>query len=199
MTQAKPRFRTIEDYLAYDDGTAAHYELVDGELVELPTESPQNLQIVMFLIACFLQSGIPYYRLGIKSQIVVPSNTVTAREPDLIVHSEASIAAMNGLTQALIRPEMPAPLLVIEIVSPGEPGTENYDRDYIDKRREYALRGIPEYWLIDPNRRVTIVLVLDGQQYLEVGQFRGHDCITSPLFPELQLIAAQVLNAGQLR
>jgi len=33
MTQAKPRFRTIEEYLDYDDGTDTRYELVDGQLV----------------------------------------------------------------------------------------------------------------------------------------------------------------------
>ena len=36
MTQAKPRFRTIKDYLDYDDGTDTRYELVNGELVEMP-------------------------------------------------------------------------------------------------------------------------------------------------------------------
>jgi Uma2 family endonuclease len=197
MSQAKPRFRTIRDYLAYDDGTNRRYELVKGELVELPTESPQNLEIVMFLITCFLQLGIPYYQLGIKYQIEVSSRSVTAREPDLMVHSEASSAAMSGIPQALIRHEMPAPLLVIEVVSPGEPGTENYNRDYIEKRKEYAVRGISEYWLIDPNRSVVIVLTLDEDEYREMGQFRDRDRVISPAFPTLQLAASQILSAGR--
>ena len=50
MTQAKPRFRTIEEYLNYDDGSDRRYELVDGELSELPNEDPRNLLIARFLL-----------------------------------------------------------------------------------------------------------------------------------------------------
>lgn len=42
MTQAKPRFRTFEEYLNYDDGSDRRYELVNGELIELPPESEPN-------------------------------------------------------------------------------------------------------------------------------------------------------------
>jgi Uma2 family endonuclease len=60
---------------------------------------------------------------------------------------------------------MPPPALVVEVVSPGEPGTPNYDRDYVDKPKEYADRGIPEYWIIDPERQVILVLMLAGERY----------------------------------
>lgn len=30
---------TLEEYLHYDDGTDTRYELVNGELIALPTES----------------------------------------------------------------------------------------------------------------------------------------------------------------
>jgi len=79
MTQAKPRFRTIEEYLDYDDGTDTHYELVNGELVEMGAESTLNTQIAVFLIAAFLQLGISCSRLGIKQQI-----SVSSREESLI-------------------------------------------------------------------------------------------------------------------
>ena len=41
MTVITQKF-TLEDYLAYDDGTETRYELVDGELIAMPTESPIN-------------------------------------------------------------------------------------------------------------------------------------------------------------
>ncbi|MER3432832.1 MAG: hypothetical protein C4288_05210 [Leptolyngbya sp. ERB_1_1] len=197
MTQTKRRFTSIEEYLDYDDGSDRRYELVNGELIELPTESPQNLLIAAFLLVQFAQIGIPIYRLGIKHQIVVSSTEVTAREPDLTVHSEASARVMLQQSQALLRQNTPAPVLVVEVVSPGKPGTENYDRDYIEKRKEYAERGIPEYWLIDPERAVVLVLQLEAQQYLEVGEFRGRDIVVSPTFSELQLTAEEVLRAGR--
>jgi hypothetical protein len=45
MTPAKPRFRTIDEYLSYDDGTNTRYELVDEELIEIGAESPLNMAI----------------------------------------------------------------------------------------------------------------------------------------------------------
>jgi Uma2 family endonuclease len=109
---------TIEEYLTYDDGTDTRYELVDGVLVEMGAESTLDTQIVMFLVATFLQMGVSYYRLGIKQQIAVSTDVATARDSDLIVHSPDSAQAISGLNQALLLADMPPPALVIEVVSP---------------------------------------------------------------------------------
>jgi Uma2 family endonuclease len=196
MAIAANRKMTLEEYLNYDDGTDTRYELVDGVLVEMGAESTINTQIALFLVATFLQMGIPYYRLGIKQQIAVSSREVTARDPDLIVHSDESVKAIEGLRQALLYANMPAPMLVIEVVSSGEPEEKNYDRDYIEKRREYADRGIPEYWIIDPDRQIVLVLTLVGQSYQEQ-HFTGQMAIVSPIFPNLNLTADRVVKAGR--
>ena len=60
------------------------------------------------------------------------------------------------------------PHLVVEVVSPGQ---SNRDRDYDRKRRQYAARGICEYWLLDPEEEAITVLQLDEGNYLEVGRF----------------------------
>jgi Uma2 family endonuclease len=186
---------TLEEYLAYDDGTETRYELVDGELVEMGAESTLNTQIAMFLAFTFGALGIPSYRIGMKQQIAVSSSIATARDPDLIVHSEASTLAISSLKQALLMPEMPVPMLVIEVVSNSATDKKSRDRDYIEKRREYAERGIPEYWIIDPDRQVVFVLTLQNQVYLEQ-EFKGEIAIASPTFPNLALTAQQVLKAG---
>lgn len=77
---------------------------------------------------------------------------------------------------------MPPPLLVIEVVSPGE---LQHERDYIAKRRQYEERGIPEYWLVDPERQLIMVLALSPQTYTNIGQFQTNSFIVSPTFPEL--------------
>ncbi|WP_421656901.1 hypothetical protein [Leptothermofonsia sp. ETS-13] len=41
-TTTSSKFLTFEEFLAYDDGTETRYELEDGELVEMPPESPVN-------------------------------------------------------------------------------------------------------------------------------------------------------------
>lgn len=195
MSIATNQRLTLEEYLNYDDGTDTRYELVDGVLVEMPTESTENTQIAMFLISVFLQLGIPYYQLGIKQQIAVHSKKATARDPDLIVHSEHSARAISGLKQALLRFDMPPPTLVVEIVSNSDTDKQSRDRDYIEKRSEYANRGIPEYWIIDPIQQVILVLTLSTESYQEQ-VFRGTDAIASPTFPALSLSADQVLKAG---
>ncbi|MCS6815697.1 MAG: Uma2 family endonuclease, partial [Cyanobacteria bacterium] len=138
QTSTTPLPMTLEEYLNYDDGTETRYELVDGVLVEMGAESTINTQIAVFLLLYFSQLGVPSDCLGIKQKIAVTSITVTAREPDLIIHSEASAQAIAGSPQAILRPEQPNPLLVIEVVSPGDEESDNYRRDYIEKRQEYA-------------------------------------------------------------
>jgi Uma2 family endonuclease len=193
MTQAKPRFRTLEEYLDYDDGTDTRYELVNGELVELPNEDPINPTIATVLLAAFLALGIRPRRLAIGHQIEVESDTVSARQPDLVVHTAESIQALLS-GERIIRLGMPAPLLVVEVVSPGSPSSQNYQRDYVKKPREYAARGIPELWQIDPSRAVVHVLELVNGAY-QSRPFHGDDRILSPQFPSLQLTAAQILAA----
>jgi Uma2 family endonuclease len=45
---------TLEEFLAYDDGTDNLYELENGELIWMPSESEINRRIAMFLLAYLL-------------------------------------------------------------------------------------------------------------------------------------------------
>jgi Uma2 family endonuclease len=193
-SQPLPQPMTLEAYLNYDDGTDTRYELVDGNLVEMPTESPLNNTIALFLISTFLGLGIPYYRLATHHQLQVYSDRATAREPDLIVHTEASAAAIlkDG---KLLRLDQPTPQLVVEVVSSSDTDKASRDRDYIEKRREYAQRGIPEYWIIDPMAAAVRVLTRVGETYQDQ-TFVGADKLVSPSFATLALTAAQILTAG---
>ncbi len=195
MTQAKPRFRTIEEYLTYDDGTDTHYELVDGVLVAMGAEKRLNEKIALWLLSQFLRL-VPTDLIARGTQIAVRSTSVTARNPDLMILTEELDQILSQQSQSLITFEMPNPALVVEVVSPGEIGSDNYNRDYIDKPKEYAARGILEYWLIDPSRSVVIVLTLKGDSY-ETQSFMGQAAIVSSAFPALQLTAEQILNAGK--
>ncbi|MDX2241045.1 MAG: Uma2 family endonuclease [Leptolyngbyaceae cyanobacterium bins.302] len=182
---------TLEDYLKYDDGTDTRYELVNGELVAMPRESELNNRIASFLFAYFLQSGIPYYCLRIGAQIAVSGARATAREPDLLVLSEETAAALEGAPHCLITQDMPPPSLVVEVVSPKQ---EN--RDYRYKRTEYAARQIPEYWIVDPIAlKVTVLEWVDGLYEEQV--YQGEQAIVSPQFGPLNLTATTLLSAGR--
>ncbi len=68
--------------------------------------------------------------------------------------------------------------LVIEIVSEG---SENRERDFIEKRSDYAAAGIPEYWIVDPETQTVTVLTLDGNAYKVHGEFPPGQTATSVL------------------
>jgi Uma2 family endonuclease len=189
------RRMTLEEYLSYDDGTDIHYELVDGALVEMGAETDQNVLIALFLIVTFSRL-VPLTQLRRGTEIVIPQGNATSRYPDFMVLTEAGAAALSANQRSLITLDQPAPALVVEVVSPGKPGEKNYDRDYVEKRREYAARGILEYWILDPDRQVVWVLTLQGQAYQEQ-QFTGTAMVISSSFPSLKLTAEHILKAGQ--
>ena len=193
MAQAKilDKQFTAEEYLSYDDGTDTRYELVNGKLVEMPPESNLNARIAMFLLEQFLKL-VPFTRLCHKdAEIEVASVRASFRIPDLMVLSKAGAAALIDSSRNTITLEMPPPLLVIEVVSPDDPA-----RDYRYKRSEYAVRGIPEYWIVDPEqKKVTILTLVEG--FYDETVFEGEQQIISSTFPNFTLQSNQILLLNQ--
>jgi Uma2 family endonuclease len=144
MTQAAAtqKIMTMEEFLAYNDGSDARYELVDGKLVEMPVESQENCELARFLFVELLKL-FPFYLVCHKDiEIEVSGRRAKCRLPDLLVHTEESKAALMGSKRNSITLDIPPPALIIEVVSPGD---DNRDRDYRYKRTEYAARGFAEY------------------------------------------------------
>ncbi len=185
------RKMTLTEYLQYDDGTDTWYELENGVLLAMPPESDLNQRIASFLFAYFLQQGIPFYCLRIGAEIVVSGSQATTRVPDLMVLSEELATALTGARRSTVLLDMPPPLLVVEIVSPGQE-----KRDYRYKRSEYAARQIPEYWIVDPLQQlVTVLQWVEGLYEEQV--FTGAQAIASPHFSDLSLTVDQLLEVNQ--
>ena len=55
MLALQPRFKSFEEYLAYEDDTDQLYELFNGELIAVPTESGLNFEIATFLLLKFAE------------------------------------------------------------------------------------------------------------------------------------------------
>jgi len=188
MIQTKQRFVSFEDYLSHDDGTEQLYELFNGELIEVPPESGENVQVAnrLFLKFALLLGSDRVRGHGLELEVRgEPKN----RYPDLTIIRDEHIQLLKQ--RNTIRLSMVPPLLVVEVVSPGELQRE---RDYIAKRLQYQDLGIPEYWLADPTVHAVIVLYLQGQIYREVGLFQGNEKITSSTFPELDLTVSDVFG-----
>lgn len=179
---------TFEEFLNYEDGTDNLYELENGELIPVSSESDINQRIAVFLLAYFLSVGIPPYRLRMKAEIAVSSKQVNVRIPDLVIYSEELAKMMTGAKRSLVQMDMPPPLLVVEVVSPNQSS-----RDYRYKRTEYAARGIPEYWIVDPiEQKVTVLAWVEG--FYDESVYVENNAIASPTFPQLNLTVAEVLQ-----
>ncbi|HIK45402.1 MAG TPA: Uma2 family endonuclease [Leptolyngbyaceae cyanobacterium M65_K2018_010] len=178
---------SLADYLSLEDGPEGRCEFVDGEIIEMPPESEENVLVAGYLIAQFLKVlSFDRVRQG-KTELVVSGRV---RIPDFMVLGEDLVAALAGSRRSTITEDMPAPLLVVEVVSPGK---ENEDRDYRYKRSEYAARGIPEYWIVDPAKaKVTVLTLVDG--WYETEELGADGVLQSPQFPGLTLSVAQVLS-----
>lgn len=183
---------TFEEYLAYNDGTDNRYELVDGELVDMPPEDRINSKIALFLLAKLLEV-FSEDRLCYKdTEIEVSGSLAKTRLPDLMVLSE-ELAVILGDGRGTITREMPPPELIIEVASPGK---SNEERDYRYKRSEYAARGVFEYWVINPTDSNISIFSLEAGFYESAVYTR--QMVIQSRFEALRLTADQVLKRGRL-
>ena len=189
---------SLEEYLDYDDGTEARYELVDGILFEMGAESQINIVIASFLFSVFLPF-VPYYRIQKGTEVEVKGRYANTRIPDLMILTEEGVSALTSDKRSLVTLEMPAPALVVEMVSSSDRNKESYERDYVQKREEYARRRIPEYWLIDPIAETVIIFTLAEGKYHQQTK-TGEQLIVSRVFPQIgtdiSLSAATLLKGG---
>lgn len=174
---------TAADYCWLTDHTNRLIELADGrlEVLPLPTEEHQRIVLALYrLLYAFLLTARPGGLL-LVAPLRLRLGPNRYREPDLLYLRAAddprrADASWDGAD------------LVIEVVSPSNP-----DLDRVTKRREYAERGIPEYWIVDPLDETLTVLTLRGATYTEHGSFCPGTLATSPLLPGLHLDVDAVL------
>jgi Uma2 family endonuclease len=81
--------------------------------------------------------------------------------------------------------------LVMEVVSDS---VEDRRRDLVTKRREYARAHIPEYWIVDPEKREIVVLRLVGKKYVVHGQFGKGEIASSVLLKGFEVAVDTVFS-----
>ncbi|WP_299489073.1 Uma2 family endonuclease [Acaryochloris sp. IP29b_bin.137] len=189
---------TFKEYLQDLHSADTRYELVQGELVEMPPPTLQHLRIAKFLERVFDQE-IEQHNLAWESlrEAGQRTETGTARLPDvLVVRKQDADALLHEPTVF----ECPG-ILAVEIVS------TNWRDDYLHKLAEYEALGIPEYWIVDylalgasryigsPKCPTLSIYQLIDREY-QLQQFQAEDTITSPSFPHLRLTTTQVFQAA---
>ncbi len=202
MIQIATKPVTFEEFAEWKPETG-RYELHNGEIVEMSQPIGDHEEVISFLgselNAESRRLKFPY--IFPKSALVKNIENNSAYSPDILILNRPNLASeplwkkFSTVTQGASIP------LVVEVVS------TNWQDDYIKKVGEYELIGIPEYWIVDylglGGRRfignpkqptISIYRLIDGEY--EVSQFRGDDRIESQTFPELNLTAQQIFQAG---
>ena len=185
---------SLDDYLAYEDGTDTRYELVNGELIAMAQPKGRHGAIAEFLNDTFRAE---IKRLGLEwtsKQMAIALQSPrggrwdTARIPDVMVLALEQWRILRD-QEAIIRLNDPPPYLVVEVVS-----DSTVTADYRAKRVEYNVLNIPEYWIVDPLKH-CITLLQPVEELYEETRYTNNDLMRSTVFPELALTVEQVLAA----
>jgi len=199
MAYTAPKILTFETFLdRYCDNF--RYELADGELVDMEPTGPHETvsgklatQIGIAIAAEKLPWFIP------RTCLIRPfSDAATARRPDIVVLDETALVSEPLWEREPVITLGRSIKLVVEVVS------TNWETDYARKVEEYALLGIPEYWIVDyrglggvafigkPKQPTITVCQLIDQDYTQQ-QFRLGQPIISPLLKSLQIRLDDIL------
>lgn len=204
MTQALPKLVTFEEFVdSLRENSGVRYELHNGEIVEMAQPVGEHEEVKGFLTiklsASIDRLDLPYF---IPNQAIVrPPEKDSGYFPDVLVLNRA-----NLVNETLWKKESTLSLgasipLIIEVVS------TNWRDDYHFKYADYEEMGIPEYWIVDyaalggrnfignPKQPTISVCNLVEGEY-QITKFRESDRIVSQTFPDLNLTANQIFQAG---
>ena len=171
---------TYSHYAALpEDGQ--RYEIVDGVLYMAPSPTGEHQdtagRFYHYLLMLVEFVGLGKVRLA-PFDVRLDERTVV--QPDVMVILKASLSKLHK-TYVLGAPD-----LVIEIASPK---TASYDRH--EKQDDYALAGVPEYWIVDTNSRTIEVLSLEQGVYHSLGVFTRAQTLRSLVVPQIGTIQAE--------
>jgi Uma2 family endonuclease len=206
MSQTLRKIVTFDEFVAkYPDNTGKSYELHDGVIIEMPPPTGDHEEVIGFLAT---KLTLEYSRLNFpyfipKTAFVKPIENESAYSPDVLILNRPNLVNEPRWKKESIVSFAASIPLVIEVVS------TNWRDDYHKKYADYEEMGIPEYWIVDyaalggrefigkPKQPTILVCCLEEGEY-RVSKFRGQDCIQSPTFPELNLTAEQIFQAGSV-
>jgi Uma2 family endonuclease len=131
-------------------------ELTERGWVEKVTH-PAHARMDARLTAALLRLGVSEEHLYLNLRLG-PDSKGHRYIPDLVV-----ILPGNPVAPEPHADYAGAPDLIVETLSP-----DSQDRDWDEKRRAYAARGIPHYWIADPDaQQVTWLSLVEGAYVLQ--------------------------------
>ncbi len=204
MTQALPKLVTFEEFVdRIQENSGIRYELHNGAIVEMAQPVGDHEEVKGFLARKvtveFDRLDFPYI---VPNQVIVrPPEKDSGYFPDVLVLNRAKLVNEPFWKKSSTLSLGASIPLVIEVVS------TNWRDDYHLKFADYEEMGIPEYWIVDyaalggrnfignPKQPTISICNLVDEEY-QISKFRDNDIIVSQTFPQLNLTANQVFQAG---
>jgi Uma2 family endonuclease len=143
---------TIAEYAALGETEHGYTELIEGRVLMSPSPVPDHNfagQELGMQLRPYLPDSIETVPdTDVDLELASANAPGFSRRPDLLVvprEARKRVRTEGGMFRAS------EVLVVVEIVSPGSKRI-----DHVDKRRDYADAGIPNYWIIDIDEPISL-------------------------------------------
>lgn len=169
---------TYEDLFTLpDDGK--RYEIIEGELFEMPAPTFEHATAVMNLIALCLPvvTALGGVVRTAPLDVFMPGGSPVQPDITILLPDRLHMIRSRGI-------EGP-PNVVMEVLSPWNPW-----HDRVRKRTVYARGGVGEYWLVSPEAAVIEVLVREGKAFRLFLRAGGDEPVRSKVLSELSFPAS---------
>ena len=176
---------TYEDYTRLPDN-GMRYEVIKGALYMSPAPSPKHQSIIAALYGYLWDylKNQPVGKVFFAPIDVKLPDLATPVQPDLLfIASERLSIIKENFIEGV-------PDLIVEVLSPSNP---THDRN--TKFRAYALAGVREYWIVDPEVRTIEINVLRGQAYAPLGSFGVDEQTRSEVLADFSVRVGDVCPA----
>jgi Uma2 family endonuclease len=172
---------TWEDFIALPEDDQR--ELLDGRLVEMDVPNEGHEWVVSCLVRL-----LGMWAMGSRLGIVFASGYKVRIRRDRGFMPDVQFFRSGGRPLQHAGLASGAPDLAVEVISPS---SGRYDR--VHKLQGYAAIGVPEYWIVDPERQTLERLVLDGS-----GTYRIEDSLDGDATFEPASMPGLVIPLGEL-
>jgi Uma2 family endonuclease len=171
---------TVEQFVALPDEVTDHHELVEGDLIPVPSSTLKNSLIRDRLLFFLNTWSSSHHLVTAVSEMDVRTGSKTVRRPDISIFSAEQISRFA--VDAVPVPE--PPMIAIEVLSPSE-GMIAVGR----KVAGYLSTGSQEVWLIDHENREVHVRTADEERLLRDGK-----TLESGLLPGFHVSVGELLS-----
>lgn len=181
-----PKEWTYDEVSAIEDDVRR--ELVDGEIIEMPSPTLNHQNIILRLALLFSLWARQHGGKAFISPLDLYVSPGRYFIPDFLFYSAAQMA--SGEVERDPKRLTVPPTLIVEVLSES---TARHDR--VRKLRAYAEFGVANYWIVDPAQGTLEAFELREGLYQVVAAHEGAETFAPAAFPALQIALSELFAA----